>query len=198
MASKQKPPVLLVIDLQQGLVEGDPEMGPRSTPNLTSNVQKILHFWRERAWRVIHVRHDDLDEEHPLHRIHHPEMFKAHPCSAPVGEEPVLDKHVGSAFIDPELRLAERLTHLGGPAAEVVIIGMDGAQCINDNTRMACDLGFKNTVVADACATYGMDDYKYPRRKISAEDTHDAAMGLLANGFAKLVTTEVLLKSLHD
>lgn len=97
----------------------------------------------------------------------------------------MLDKHLGSAFLDPEPRLAKRLTQLGGPAAKIVVIGMDGAQCINDNTRMAIDQRLQPTVVVDACATFGMDDYRDPMPKIVAEDTHEAALWVVGEHWCK-------------
>ena len=185
--------MILVIDLQEGLV-APPEEEPRSTPNLTTNVETVLRLWRRRKWPVVHIHHDDLDPEHPINKVTYPDKFKAHACSAPRDDEPLLHKHTGSAFIDPSLRLAERLEQAGGKASGVVIMGMDGAQCVNDNTRAANDLGFEVTVVADACATFGMDDYRDSGKKIGAEETHTAAMSMLNNGFAKVVTTEDLMK----
>jgi nicotinamidase-related amidase len=187
------PPTLLVIDLQAGIVDGDPEWGRRSTPSLTTNVSKILDAWRTRKWPIIHIHHNDPDPDHPLN-VAHAETFKAHSCSEPVEGEVVLVKQVGSAFIDHALKLEARLREHAG---EIVVIGMDGSQCINNNTRNASDLGFKVTVIADACSTYGMDDYKSPGEKISADDTHDAAMGMLANGFAKVTMTEEFLRQLE-
>ena len=186
-------PVLLVIDLQEGLV-APPEDEPRSTPNLTSNVEKILGHWRSHRWPVVHVHHDDPDPSNPINKFTHPDKFVAHACSAPRDDELLLHKHTGSAFVDPRLEIGQRLDRLGGKKGGVVIIGMDGAQCVNDNTRSANDLGFAVTVVADACATFGMDDYRDPRKKIGAEDTHTAAMSMLGNGFAKVVMTEEVLK----
>ena len=107
----------------------------------------------------------------------------------------MLHKSTGSAFVDPALGLQQRILDLGGSKAQVVVIGMDGAQCVNDNTRAANDLGFSVTVVADACATFGMEDYRGKGHKaIGAEETHTAAISILANGFARVVMTEEVLK----
>ena len=187
-------PVLLVIDLQEGLVN-PPATFPRSTPDLASNVEKVLSHWRSHNFPLLHIHHDDPDETNPINKTLHPEAFKAHACSAPRDDETLLHKHVGSAFTDPGLELVSRLEKLGGGKNGVVIIGMDGAQCINDNTRSASDRGFKVTVAADACATFAMEDYRDSKKEISPEDTHTAAMSMLANGFAKVVSTEELLKT---
>jgi nicotinamidase-related amidase len=132
------PPVLLVVDLQQALVEGFPGSDEgRSTPDLTSNVSKLLSHWRRRAWPVIHIHHDDPNPEEALNMANHPDNCRAHACSAPQPEEPVLVKHVGSAFTDAGRQLETRLRWLsaaaGGGGGHVVVIGMDGAQCINDS-----------------------------------------------------------------
>lgn len=191
-----KPPILLVIDLQHGIVEPRPEAGPRSTPDLTINVPKVLQAWRKLGWPIIHIVHHDSDPDHPLNKDIHPKGHKSHVCAAPQTDEPVLLKTAGSAFTDPELRLFDRLNELGGAKAKVVIVGMDGAQCVNDNARGGSDRGFDMTVVADACASFGMSDYRPGGKEISAEDTHVAAMSILANGFAKVVTTNDLLQQI--
>jgi len=77
---------------------------------------------------------------------------------------------------------------------------MDGAQCVNSTTRSAADLGFDVTVVADACATFGTPDWKKGEangKGWGPEETHDLAMAILAGGYARVVTTEELLRSLE-
>lgn len=190
--------ILLVVDLQNGLVEPAPELGQRSTPELTNNVAKVLSTWRQLKWPIIHVVHHDPDPNHPLNKDKYPEAHKPHECAKPQQDEPVLLKTAGSAFTHPDLKLADRLVKLGGSNAKVTIIGMDGAQCVNDNARGGSDRGFRMTVVADACATFGMPDYRPHSKEISAEDTHTAAMSMLGNGFATVVTTDELVKQLSN
>ena len=190
------PQVLLVIDLQHGIVEPPPEAGPRSNTQLTTNVPKVLQAWRRLKWPIIHVIHHDSDPDHPLNKDTKPDGHKPHTSAAPQGDEPVLLKSTGSAFVNEDLKLAERLEQAGGKRPKVVIIGMDGAQCVNDNARAGCDRGYDMYVVADACSTFGMPHYLPGREAISAEDTHTAAMSILANGFATVVTTDELLKQL--
>jgi isochorismate hydrolase len=55
-------------------------------------------------------------------------------------------------------------------------------------------LGFCVTVVADACASDGMQDYRDAKKTISAEETHHASMGMLANDEARVVMTGELLR----
>lgn len=80
---------------------------------------------------------------------------------------------------------------------EICLIGMEGTKCITNNARHASDLGFVVTVVVDACASYGMSDYRDETLQISAEETHHVAMALLANDEARVVLTEELLRTFN-
>lgn len=190
-AVSEKPPILLLIDIQHGLVEGPPEWGPRSTPNLTENVQYLLKTWRSRSWPILHVIHDDKDDPSNLISAAHPETFKPHACAKPEGDEKVFIKHVGSPFVATELGSAIDSYEKD---SKIVVIGMDGAQCINNTTRHGSDLGYKMVVVGDACSTYVMQDWK-TGKDISAEEAHDTAMSML-NGYGKVTTAKEVLSVL--
>ena len=189
-------PILLIIDLQQGLVEGAPEWGGRSTPNLVPNVTHLLSTWRSKKWPILHVQHDDIfDPTNPIAAIH-PETYALHPCAQPENGEPVFVKNVGSPFVASGLKAkVEELGALGsGEGKEkrkIVVIGMDAAQCVNDTTRNGTDLGYKIVVVGDACAAYGMEDW-VTGKQLGAEETYNAAMSMLT-GYATVTTTEKVL-----
>ena len=74
-----------------------------------------------------------------------------------------------------------------------MVIGMDGAQCVNSTVRQGDDLGYSMYVVKDACASYGMDDYE--KKNVGAEYTHNAAMWMLM-AYSKVTSTENVLKDL--
>jgi len=188
MASKDpEPPILLVVDLQHGLVEGPAEWGPRSTPHLVENVKYLLKTWRERSWPILRVQHDELDEPDNPIASKFPETYKLHPCAVPEGDEKVFIKHTGSAFVGTELpALINGYGH-----RKIVLIGMDGAQCINSTARSGADLKFEVIVVADACASYGMEHWK-TGDTVDAEETHGAAMGML-RAYGKVTTTKDVL-----
>jgi nicotinamidase-related amidase len=196
-------PVLLVIDLQQCLVSPPPEDGPRSTPSLINNVTTVLNRWRERQYPLIHIHHHASDPLDPLHPSHH-ETSSAHSCAAPIDDEPVRYKSEGSAFISKHTGTSleedlERFRKPNGDLPKLVIIGMDGAQCINSTTRNAADLGFDVTVVADACATFAMPDWRKGAAKgrgWSADETHDMAMAMAGN-YAHVLLTEQLMETLE-
>jgi nicotinamidase-related amidase len=197
------PTALLVIDLQQCLVSPSPDEGPRSTPSLTTNVSTILNRWRELHYPLIHIHHRASNPLDPLHPSH-PETSAAHSCAVPLPNEVVRYKSEGSAFISKHdgaslLETLDRFKSSSGEEVKLVIIGMDGAQCVNSTTRSATDLGFHVTVVGDACASFGTPDWKKGDAKGKGwgpEETHDMAMAILAGGYARVVSTEELLQSL--
>jgi len=190
MASESKDtPILLLVDLQHGLVEGDPAWGPRSTPKLVENVKYLLKTWRAKGWPILHIQHDNQYEpNNPINAVH-PETFAIHTSAAPEGDEKVFVKHTGSAFFAEGLQ--EAIKSLGNK--RIVVIGMDGAQCVNSTARHADDLGYSVYVVADACASYGMDNWE--RKNVGAEFTHNAAMWMLM-GYSKVTHTADILKEL--
>ncbi|TVY82842.1 putative isochorismatase family protein [Lachnellula suecica] len=172
MATTDTSPILLSVDLQQGMVEGPEEWGPRSTPSLVPNVESLLKTWREKKWPIIHVQHDDIADPTNIISSKYPETFKAHACAAPQGDEPIIIKTVGSAFVAPDLGVElEKL----GKKRKVVVIGMDGSQCINSTARHGSDLGYDLIVVEDASASFGMGG------GFDAAKTHEAAMKMLAS-----------------
>jgi nicotinamidase-related amidase len=185
----QGPPILLVVDLQHGLVEGDPAWGPRSTPKLVDNVKFMLKTWRSKGWPIVHIQHDAKNEpKNPINAAY-PETFAIHTSAAPEGDEKVFVKHTGSAFHAEGL--PEAIKSYGHQ--RIVVIGMDGAQCVNSTVRHGDDLGYSMYVVADACSSYGMDDYE--GKNVGGEYTHNAAMWMLM-AYAKVTQTAEVWKDL--
>ncbi|PQE03137.1 isochorismatase hydrolase protein [Rutstroemia sp. NJR-2017a BBW] len=190
-----KTPILLVVDLQQLIVDRPPKTwGTRSTPNLTTTVPKILSAFRANNLPVIHVQHQSINPSHPLHASQTANVAP-HPCAAPLEGEPVIVKLTGSAFVNTNL--VEILENSGGKEKNrLVIIGVDGAECINSTTRSAADLGWEVQVVPEACASYEVGDRRGEGGEIiEAEVVHKVVMGILV-GYAKLVGVEELLGEL--
>jgi nicotinamidase-related amidase len=183
-------PILLVIDIQHGMVEGLSEWGPRSTPNFVENVTTLFKTWRSNKWPILHVNHDGGPDN--IISVGFPESFAPHACATPLPSEPLFIKKASSAFVGTEV--AKAIQELGDKR-KIVVIGMDGGQCINSTTRHGTDLGYDMVVVGDACASYPMEDWR-TGKQAGAEETHDAAMGLLT-GYTKIVAAKDLLDFLE-
>jgi len=188
-SSSTDSPILLLIDLQQGLIEGPPEWGPRSTPDLVENVTTLLQTWRSKEWPVLHVHHDGGPDNSISSGF--PKNFAPHASAAPLPSEPVFIKKVGSPFV--ATKLPDVIKELGGKR-KIVVIGMDGGQCINNTTRHGTDLGYEIVVVGDSCSSYAMNDWR-TGKDFGADETHIAAMSLLT-GDVKVTTTKDVLSVL--
>ena len=72
---------------------------------------------------------------------------------------------------------------------QLVIAGAMSHMCIDATTRAAFDLGFRCTVIEDACATR---DLEFNGEQIKARDVHGAFMAALKMVYAEVLTTEEL------
>jgi nicotinamidase-related amidase len=182
--SKQDKPALLLVDIQKGFDDIAYWGGQRNNPEAENNAAELLHLWRAKGLPVFHVQHCSTT---PVSRLH-----PSHPGNAlkdivkPIGDEPVIQKKVNSAFIGTDLK--ERLDQAN--IKTLVIAGLTTDHCISTTTRMAGNFGYETFLVSDATATFnkkGVDGKNY-----SAELIHETALASLNDEFATVVTTEMV------
>ncbi len=75
---------------------------------------------------------------------------------------------------------------------ELVICGAMTHMCIDTTTRAAFDLGYKCSVVSDACATR---DLEFNNQLVKAADVQAAFMAALSAPFAQVLPTNQFLGS---
>lgn len=127
--------VLIIIDVQKAF--DDPRMGKRNNPGAEKNIARLLDAWRASGRPIIHVRHDSV-EPHSMLRPGQPgNEIKAE--AKPKADEPVIGKHVNSAFIGTDLE--QRLRKAGQDT--VVCAGLTTDHCVSTTARMSGNLGFK-------------------------------------------------------
>lgn len=181
-------PALILIDIQQGL--DDPWYGVRNNPDAEVHASKLLTFWREREWPLVHIQHLSTNPISPLYPgkpgvRHKPEV-------APRADEPVMQKHVNSGFIGTNLENWLREREIG----KVVLCGLTTNHCVETTTRMAGNLGFNAVLVHDACAAHdltGLDGAHY-----SAEQVHAMSLANIASEFACVLSTNECLTQFND
>ena len=108
-----------------------------------------------------------------------------HESVAPYEGEPVVQKEHPNAFLDTtleqELR-ARRVDH-------VVVCGMMTSMCVDATVRAAVDLGFRATVVHDACAA---PDLEFAGETIPARAVHGAFLAALEDSYAEVRSADEL------
>jgi nicotinamidase-related amidase len=184
MSTSRSSAALLVIDVQQGL--SHPRYGARTNPGAERNIAELLAAWRSTGSPVIHVQHMSRNPESPLRPGLPGNAFKEE--ALPIAGEPVFQKDVNSAFIGTNLEAHLRESGI----QELVIVGLTTDHCVSTSTRMAANLGFTVTLVADATATFervGPDGAHY-----SADMLHRAELASLHGEFATVRNTGDVLR----
>lgn len=175
---------LIVIDVQQGM--DHPIWGERNNPDAEANIARLLAAWRAADRPVFHVQHFSTEEKSPLRPGQPGVAFK--PEAAPQTDEPVLTKHVNSAFIGTDLERRLRADSI----EQIVMVGLTTPHCVSTSARMAGNLGFTVLLVKDATAAFalaGPDGVTYP-----AQLVHDVALAELHDEFVTVVDTSLTLR----
>ena len=177
------PPTLIVIDVQQAF--DDPVWGPRNNPEAEDRIAEAIAAWRERGAPIVHVRHASSDSD----GLFAPgsASFEFKPEARPRDDEPIITKHVNSAFIGTDLEA--RLREQG--VETVVLAGLITDHCVSTTARMSGNLGFETWVLEDATATF---DRRAPDGgMIAADAMHRTELASLHDEFAQVLSTRVAI-----
>ncbi|MBA2284557.1 MAG: cysteine hydrolase [Ktedonobacteraceae bacterium] len=177
---------LILIDIQTGF--DDPVWGRRNNPDAETNIATLLHAWRRTGRPIFHIQHLSLELQSPLRADSPGSEIKD--MVRPQDGEPIIQKHVNSAFIGTDLE--ERLRR--ADISTLIITGLTTNHCVETTTRMAGNLGFHTYLVSDATATF---DRRGPDNVLhSAEDIQAMTLTNLHEEFATIVTTGEVLRGL--
>jgi nicotinamidase-related amidase len=170
---------LVLVDVQQGFSSAI--WGPRNNPHLEMNISKLLDGWRVADMPVFHVRHFSVISGSPLEEKSSGSRIM--PFVTPRDGEPVITKHVNSAFIGTNLeaQLRKRNIH------QLVVAGLTTDHCVSSTIRMAANLGFVVYCAGDATATF--DRIGPDGRHFGAEDMHAMSLASLHGEFATVTNT---------
>ena len=178
--------VLISIDVQQGF-DLQP-YGPRNNPDMETHALALLAAWRAARRPVVVVRHDSVQPGSPLTPGTPGNAlklgFEPHPG------EPLITKHVNSAFIGTDLET--RLRAAG--VRQVVLFGITTDMCVSTTARMAANLGFDLVVVGDACHTWSQ--HAPDGALLDGETIHRAHLTTLNSEFGRVVRTAQVIEAL--
>jgi nicotinamidase-related amidase len=108
-----------------------------------------------------------------------------HSSVTPKSGETVVEKNFPNSFRNTALK--ETLEKQG--IKNLVVAGMMTHMCVDASVRHAADLGYKITLLGDACATRAQT---YGGEKVPARQVHAAFLAALNGFYAKVVNTHEL------
>ena len=174
---------LLVIDIQNDYFPGGAMELERADAAAAKAGSAIMRFRRENK-PVIHVRHLSV---RPGSTFFLPGTRGAqiHELVAPQANETVVEKNFPNSF--RATNLEQTLKGLG--VKDLVVAGMMTHMCVDATVRHAADLGYKITLLGDACATRAQS---YAGEQVPARQVHAAFLAALNGFYAKVVPSHEL------
>ena len=169
---------LIVIDLQRDYFSD----GKFALPGIERTVQRasaLIALFRTHGMPVIHVRHIEKDPAVGFLLDGTPGI-EIDPRVAPRGEDMLITKNYPNAFRDTTLA---KIIHVLG-AKELFFCGAMSNLCIDATVRAAFDMGYRCTVIEDACAAC---DLVFGGNVIPATLVHGAFMAALASAYGEVV-----------
>jgi nicotinamidase-related amidase len=172
---------LLVIDVQESFRVRAEDWNTMANPDIAKQVTRLVDSAREHDDLVVWVLHAEPGSD----TVFDPPQGYVRPLDelSPEPGEPIVVKTSINAFTTTNLQ--QLLVQNG--VREVAICGIRTEQCCETTARVASDLGFDVTFVADATSTSGIEG-------LSAEDIIDRTVRVLeAREFATIATTDEVL-----
>ncbi|KEP25986.1 cysteine hydrolase family protein [Bacillus zhangzhouensis] len=186
MQKNQK--ALIIVDVQKAFEHE--KWGERNNLDAEKNISRLLTFWREKGWTVIHIQHTSEQPHSLFHPTHEGHQIKD--MVKPLDKETVIKKKVNSSFIGTNLE-----EHLRSNRIETVVItGLTTPHCVSTTTRMSGNLGFNTYLISDATAAFGLTDQN--DTYYDPGTIHRLSLATLHGEFATVMTTEQLISDLME
>ena len=174
---------LLIIDIQNDYFPGG-AMELEGADAAGAKAGAALQKFRNNGNPVIHVQHLSA---RPGSTFFLPGTRGAeiHSSVSPRDTEMVIEKNFPNSFRGT--RLEQTLKDAG--VKNLVVAGMMTHMCVDATVRHAADLGYKITLLGDACATRAQS---YAGEKVPARQVHTAFLAALNGFYAKVLDTHEL------
>lgn len=176
---------LLIIDVQNDYFPGG-SMVLEGADAAGARAHEALEAARKRALPIIHVRHLSTRPGATFFVPGTPGA-EINDCVRPAAGETVVEKNFPNSFRGTRLQeiLEEKKVR------SLVVAGMMTHMCVDASVRQAADLGYKVTLLADACATR---EQAFRGEKVPARQVHAAFLAALSGLYATVMDTKEWLK----
>ncbi len=174
---------LIVIDIQNDYFPGG-AMELEGADAAGAKAGEAIARFRKEGKPVIHVRHLSVRPGSTFF-LPNTKGAEIHAAVKPTGGETVIEKNFPNSFRNTNLK--DVLEKQG--IKNLVVAGMMTHMCVDASVRHAADLGYKITLLGDACATRTQ---AYGGEKVPARQVHAAFLAALNGFYAKVVNTHEL------
>ncbi len=170
---------LIVVDAQREYLDG--KLPLANIEPALKQIRSLLERGRKSGSRIFFIRHS-IGSGAP---IFNPDdkYFQIIDEVAPKKDETVIDKSYPSSFAKTSLDAELKRVGLN----QLIVTGFMTHACISATVRAAAELGYQNTVVANACATRDLPGTD--GATVKADQIHDATMAALQDLFATVVSS---------
>lgn len=176
--------VLLLIDIQNDYFPGG-KMELVSMEEEAKKAGKLLKAFRTAGKPVFFIKHMSIRSDATFF-VPGTQGTDVHPSVSPLPDETIIEKHFPNSFLQTELLSVLKESEV----TDLIICGAMSHMCIDTTVRAAKELGFKCTLIADACATRNL---KFGEEFLPAQTVHASFMAALNGMFATIMTTEEYL-----
>lgn len=177
---------LIVVDIQNDYFPGG-RWTLDGMEQAGSNAAAVIGAARAAGDRVIFIAHEFESADAPFFAPG-TDGAKLHKVLGTGPDDTVIVKHEVNAFKGTDLNAVLQRDGI----EDVTIVGAMSHMCIDAATRAAADLGYKVTLVHDACATR---DLEFAGKTVPAAEAHAAFMSALGFAYATLVSTADYVKA---
>ena len=176
---------LVIIDIQNDYFPGG-AMELEGSDAAGTKAGAALAAFRAKKLPVFHVRHLSVRPGATFFIPGTPGA-EIHPSVAPAAGEAVIEKNFPNSFRATGLK--QRLDDAG--IKHLVVAGMMTQMCVDSSVRAAADLGYRVTLLSDACATRAQS---FGGERVPAAQVQTAFLAALNGLFAKVQPTDEFLK----
>ncbi|KKB33300.1 cysteine hydrolase family protein [Bacillus thermotolerans] len=175
---------LVLVDIQNDYFPGG-KMPLYETEKAAQKARSVLDYFREHNLPLFHIQHIFEGEQAPFFAPD-TEGVQIHQIVTPLQGEKVIQKNFPNSFLHTSLEAELKSAGI----EHVVVVGMMSHMCIDATSRTAVDLGFRCTVIEDACTC---PDLTFNNETVKATQVHHAFMAALGSLYASIETADTFL-----
>lgn len=170
---------LLLIDIQNDYFPGG-KMELVRMEEAAKKAGELLKAFRTAGNPVFFIKHMSTRSD-AIFFVPGTQGTDIHSSVSPLPDETIIEKHFPNSFLQTELLSVLKKSEV----TDLIICGAMSHMCIDTTVRAAKELGFKCTLIADACATRNL---KFGEEILPAQTVHASFMAALDGMFATIMT----------